>query len=121
MESGALVADVVEGSPAEQAGILRGDVIVDFNNEKVEEPYNLRNTVASTHPGDSVDMTVIRNGKYETLTVIIGELPGESQAPQSKAAYNNALKGVSVQELTPDIYKQLDTLYGPFGDGIHGA
>ncbi|GBE05526.1 putative periplasmic serine endoprotease DegP-like precursor [bacterium BMS3Abin10] len=107
-EFGALVADVVEGSPAEQAGILRGDVIVDFNNEKVEEPYNLRNTVASTHPGDSVDLTVIRNGKYEKLTVIIGELPGEAQAPQPTTDYKNALKGVSVQNLTPAIYQQLD-------------
>ncbi|HDZ61541.1 MAG TPA: DegQ family serine endoprotease [Nitrospirae bacterium] len=106
-EYGALVADVIEGSPAEKAGIMRGDVIVEFNNIKVDEPYNLRNTVAGTSPGDIVDVTVIREGKYKKLSVTIGELPSEAQVPPP-TVYKNALKGISVQDLTPELYKQLN-------------
>ncbi len=106
-EYGALVADVIEGSPAEKAGIKRGDVIVEFNDIKVDEPYNLRNTVAGTSPGDIVEVTVIREGKYKKLSVTIGELPAEAQAPPP-TVYENALKGISVRDLTPELYKQLN-------------
>jgi serine protease Do len=106
-EYGALVGDVVEDSPAEEAGILRGDVIIEFRGLKVEEPYNLRNTVASTPPGDVVELKVIRDGQAASLMVKIGELPSETQETPV-TDYDNALKGVSVQDLTPDIYRQLN-------------
>ena len=105
-EYGALVGGVMDGSPAEKAGILRGDVIIEFNGKKVDEPYNLRNTVANTLPGEAVKLKVIREGKTEMITVKIGELPSEIQAEHKE--YENALKGVSVQDLTPDLYHQLN-------------
>jgi serine protease Do len=106
-EYGALVGDVVQDSPAEEAGILRGDVIIEFNNERVNEPYNLRNTVAGTPPGDVVEVKVIRDGLITSVMVKIGELPSETQkAPAT--VFENALKGVSVQDLTPDAYRQLN-------------
>jgi serine protease Do len=103
---GTLVADVVENSPAEKAGLMRGDVIIEFGGGLVDEPYNLRNIVASTPPGTDVEMKVIREGKVETLTVTIGELPTE--AKKTPTEFENALKGVSVQNLTPDLYRQLN-------------
>ncbi len=104
---GALVGDVVEDSPAEKAGIMRGDVIIEFKGKKVDEPFNLRNAVASIPPGEMVDLKVIRDGRVKTLIVEIGELEAEVKkaAPTS---YKNALKGVSVQNLTPEIYRQLN-------------
>lgn len=105
-EYGALVGDVIAGSPAEKAGILRGDVIIEFNGKKVDEPYNLRNTVANTLPGEVVKLKIIREGKTEMITVKIGELPSEIQAELKE--YENALKGVSVQDLTLDLYHQLN-------------
>jgi serine protease Do len=102
---GTLVADVIENSPAEKAGLMRGDVITEFNGKEVEEPYNLRNIVASTPPGTEVAMKIIRDGEIETLTVTIGDLPVEAQ--KTPTEFENALKGVSVQNLTPDIYRQL--------------
>ncbi len=106
-EYGALVADVIENSPAEKAEFMRGDVIIEFNGKKVDEPYNLRNTVASTPPGEVVKVKVIRDGKVKTLMVTIGELPVETQkAPPT--VYKNALRGVSVQNLTPELYRQLN-------------
>ncbi|MEF9437543.1 MAG: PDZ domain-containing protein [Candidatus Mariimomonas ferrooxydans] len=106
-KNGALVADVIEDSPAEKAGIMRGDVIVKFNGEKVDEPYNLRNTVATTSPGEVVEVEVIREGKVESLKVKIGELPTETQTA-APTVYENAMKGVSVQGLTPEIYRKLN-------------
>jgi serine protease Do len=106
-EYGALVGDVVQDSPAEEAGILRGDVIIEFNNERVNEPYNLRNTVAGTPPGEVVEVKVIRDGSITSVMVKIGELPSETQkAPAT--VYENALKGVGVQDLTPETYRQLN-------------
>ena len=105
-EYGALVGEVIAGSPAEKAGILRGDVIIEFNGKKVDEPYNLRNTVANTLPGEAVKLKIIREGQTEMITVKIGELPSEIQAELKE--YENALKGVSVQDLTPDLYQKLN-------------
>ncbi len=106
-EYGALVGDVVEGSPAEKAGMMRGDVIIEFKGEKVNEPYNLRNTVASTPPGETVELKLKRNGETVDATVKIGELPSETlEAPP--VDFENVLKGVSVQNITPNIYRQLN-------------
>lgn len=105
---GALVAEVIEDSPAKKAGILRGDVIVEFNNEKVDEPSNLRNTVADTSPGEKVKVVVIRDGKHKNLWITITELQTESDEKAVSAAYENALRGISTQELTPDIYRELN-------------
>jgi serine protease Do len=103
---GTLVADVVENSPAEKAGLMRGDVIIEFDGKQVDEPYNLRNMVASTHPGEKAAMTVIRDGELLSLMVEIGELPSDDQKVPTK--YENVLRGVSVQSITPDIYRQLN-------------
>lgn len=103
---GTLVAEVIEGSPAEEAGLMRGDVIVEFNGRQVDEPYHLRNIVAGTLPGETIEMKVIRDGDVETLMVTIGELPSESQ--ETPTVHKSALMGVSVQNLSPEIYRQLN-------------
>jgi serine protease Do len=103
---GTLVADVVEGSPAEKAGIKRGDVIVEFDGKEINEPFQLRNMVASIHPGDTREIKIIREGEARTLKVTIGELPTETE--KIPTAYENAMNGVEVQNLTPEIYRQLN-------------
>jgi serine protease Do len=103
---GTLVADVVEGSPAEKSGLMRGDVIIEFDGKEVMEPYQLRNMVASTPPGKPVQCKIIREGNIEILTVTIGELPSDDQPLPT--VHKNALKGVNVQNLTPEIYRRLN-------------
>jgi serine protease Do len=81
-------------------------VIIEFNDEKVSDPHNLRNAVAKTPPGEVVKIKVIREGEAKTLTLTIAELVQE--APQKEGAVvNNALRGVTVQNITPEIRKQL--------------
>ncbi|MBI5051045.1 MAG: DegQ family serine endoprotease [Nitrospirae bacterium] len=106
-EHGALVGDVVEKSPAEKAGIMRGDVIVEYEGKKIDEPFHLRNTVANTLPGTGVELKVIREGEIKTFKVTIGELPADMQKA-STGEYENALRGVGVQDLTPELSRQLD-------------
>lgn len=106
-ERGVLVGDVVEDGPADKAGLQRGDVIVEYEGKKIEEPSQLRNMVANTEPGQQVEMKIIRDNKKETKKVTITELPAELMK-SSKGEYNNLLKGISVQDLTPEMYGKMN-------------
>jgi serine protease Do len=106
-EKGVLVGDVVEGSPAETAGLLRGDVIILFDGRKIEDPNQLRNMVANIEPGKDVETHIVRENKTEIKKVTIGEVPSVLQK-SAKAEYDNLLKGVIAQELTPEFYSKLN-------------
>lgn len=99
-EHGALVTDVMKGSPAEKAGMKRGDLIIAYEGQTVEDTTSLRNMTANTAPGKEADVKVLRNGKEVTLKIIIGEMP-EAAKVTSTVEHHNALSGVSVQEITP--------------------
>ena len=106
-EVGALVGDVVENGPSEKAGLKRGDVIIEYDGRKIEEPYILRNMIANTAPGEEHQMKVLRENKTLTLKVIIGELPADGQEEIVSGSYENVLKGVTVQEMTPELAQRL--------------
>ncbi len=74
---GAIVRSVVEGSPAEKAGIEAGDVITRFDGKQVEKANDLRRLVASTKPGSKVSVQVFRRGESKALSVTIAELTEE--------------------------------------------
>jgi serine protease Do len=105
-EKGILVVDVTEGSPAEKAGLKRGDVIVGFDGRDIENPFHLKNQVAATKPGKTAAIKIIRDAKAMSLSVIITELPSEPASPETKAI-DNALTGITVQDLNADILRQL--------------
>src|SRR5210317_1735029 len=67
--AGALVAQVVEGSPAEEAGIREGDVIVEFDGEYIETSSELPHVVGLVKPGSEVKVGLIRDGDKKTLSV----------------------------------------------------
>ena len=77
---GALVAEPQSGSPADKAGIKAGDVIVSVNGEAVNDARTLARRISALAPGTSVRLGVVRNGREETLTLTLGELPRERQA-----------------------------------------
>jgi len=100
-ESGALVADVTAGGPAEEAGIKRGDVIVSFNGEDIKEMHDLPYIVASTPVGKKVTVDIIRKGKKKSLLVKTGELKEEDESPVVSEASPNL--GLMVKEITPEL------------------
>lgn len=103
---GALVADVIKDGPAAKAGIARGDIIVSFDGKKVSDSHALPRMVAATPVGKEVEVTVVRKGREKTFTVKIGELKEETVAAGPKAPAKTKL-GMTLQELTPELAKQL--------------
>jgi serine protease Do len=70
---GALVLEVTKSSPAEKAGLKKGDVITRLNDEKIESPEDLYETVHGLKPGDKVTVTFKRDGKEQTAPAVLGE------------------------------------------------
>ncbi|MFH2012099.1 MAG: DegQ family serine endoprotease [Pseudomonadota bacterium] len=101
---GALVTDVLEGSPAEKAGIKRGDIIIEVDGEKIDEVNKLSRFIATLNVGRQAKIKIVRNGKESTLKVLIGEFP-EKEIVASKEQVREKL-GMVVQNLTPGIAKQ---------------
>lgn len=104
-KEGALITDVVENSPAEKTGLKRGDLIIEIEGKKIKDSASLRNTIASTSPETTLKMTVIREGKEKILTVSLGEFPENITAQLGE--HNNILKGVYIQEITPELREGL--------------
>ncbi len=71
--SGVLIADVVKGSPAEDAGLDDGDVILEFNGKTIDDASALTAAVRGTEPGDKATLQVLREGKQEKVKVVVGE------------------------------------------------
>ena len=103
---GILVGDVVEDSPAGKAGIERGDVITEFDGKELNDVTTLRNMVAGTEPGKTVQVKLMRDGKPITVEVKISEMAGEIGTISN--TFENHMKGVAVQDLTPPIRNNLD-------------
>ena len=70
---GALVSQVVEGSPADKAGIRTGDVIISVNGQPVKSNSELRNTIGLLRVGDKVDIGLMRDGKPVRVTAVIAD------------------------------------------------
>jgi len=70
---GVLINEIYEGSPAEDAGLTKGDIIVTFDGETITDVKDLVSTVRSKDPGASVEVTVLRDGNETTLIATLGE------------------------------------------------
>lgn len=107
-ENGALIVEVMDDSPASKAGLMRGDVIIEFDGKKIDNPTQLKNIVAMTRPGQESTVKIIRDGKQLTMKIITGELPTESKTiPSPSSTIDNSLKGVAVQEVTDEMLQRL--------------
>jgi serine protease Do len=109
---GALVSDVAADSPAARAGLKSGDVILEFNGKKVEDPSALARAVAAAKPGETGKLVVWREKKQQTLEVKLGDMPAERTAatpaaPAGKGAASSEM-GLAVQPITPEIAKELE-------------
>ena len=77
---GALVAEAQANSPAQEAGIKSGDVILGVDGEKVEGPRELARKIASLGPNAKTDLTVWHGGSEKTVSVKLGTLPPDKEA-----------------------------------------
>ncbi len=104
-DGGALVSDVVDGSPAEQAGVKQGDVIVEFDGKKVKSSTELPHIVGGTGVGKEVVMKVVRDGAELQLKVKVGELKDEQMAALASPSTKSRL-GIEVQQLTAELSRK---------------
>jgi serine protease Do len=107
--SGALVQDVTPGGPADKAGIKSGDVIRKLEGKTVGDSGQLTAMVTDMNPGTEVALDILRDGKPMTIRVTLGERPANLSATPgvSKAPSEGALRGITVQNLTPEVRDQL--------------
>jgi serine protease Do len=107
---GALVNEVNEGSAADKAGILPGDVILSFNGVTVESSGDLPPLVGSNPPGTEAKVLVSRNGKEKSLTVVLDALEeddsGSQLAADTGGRQSNAL-GLQVESIGADMRRGL--------------
>ena len=111
--AGALVAQVVEGSPAEEAGIREGDVIVEFDGEYIETSSELPHVVGLVKPGSEVKVGLIRDGDKKTLSVEVGALsPRADVAKQGESASGGARLGLTVEPAADQLLSELGLASG---------
>ncbi len=118
---GALVRTVDKNGPAGRAGVEPGDVIVEFNGKPVTKNDELPTVVASTTPGTTVPVRVLRDGKERTFNVKVEELNLEAengnQQSQSTESDNQTGGGfgITLNNITPEMARRLDLPNGARG------
>ncbi|HYA15450.1 MAG TPA: DegQ family serine endoprotease [Syntrophales bacterium] len=103
---GALVADVVPGSPAEKAGIKQGDIILSFDGKKINTSSDLPWIVADTPVGKTINVKLIRQGKEMDIKVTVVEMTEQRTASQMGTPSQSL--GLAVDNIKPQWRKQFN-------------
>lgn len=98
--NGALVAEVIEDSPADNAGLKRGDIITALNGKKIKDYGELSRLTARTKPESKIDIEIIRDGKHMEIEVKIGLYPKEEIALGKKKTPHRL--GMRVGDIAPE-------------------
>ena len=110
--NGALVAGVEKGTPAEKGGLEAGDVILKFDGKPVVNSSDLPRIVASTKPGKTVPVEILRKSSGRTLNIAVGEMPVDKDeaafSPKNTNSQESNRIGLTLKELTPQQKKSLN-------------
>ncbi|MEC7934562.1 MAG: Do family serine endopeptidase, partial [Candidatus Neomarinimicrobiota bacterium] len=101
---GALISNVANSSPADNAGLITGDVILEFNDVSINNSSHLKNVVSSSEPGKRYKVDIIRDGRRKSIYVKLGELPNEPQMAFMPNDKSSTL-GITVQDLNSSLRK----------------
>lgn len=108
---GARITSVVDGSPAEKAGLEKGDIVVAFGGDTVRGPVSLTKKIRDHEPGDSVKLTVLRDGRRQSFDVELAR-----RSAQWSGAYSVAprmlgqLREIEIPEVNVDLEKLAERL-----------
>lgn len=113
---GALISNVVEGDPADKAGIVPGDVVLEFNGQEIETSRHLQRVVADTNIANEVPVVIWRGGKRRKLQVVVGKMKEDtvevaSAAPTDGSSPGDdqvAVLGMVLAEISPTLRKRLE-------------
>jgi len=106
-KEGALVSQVVPGSPADKAGFKVGDVVVEFDGKKITSHHDLPALVATTPIGKKARVIIIRDKKEKEMSIEVGELKDEQLAQVEPGQVPANDLGIEVQELNPETAQEL--------------
>jgi serine protease Do len=113
-EEGALVGDLArQNSPAAQAGLESGDVIVEFDGRPVKNPKHLTEMVADTAVGKSVPLKYFRDGQVRSANIVLGERPGSDEVAENRPERRQEEEvvpgklGLIVDDVTPELARQM--------------
>jgi len=112
---GAFVADVVADSPAEKAGVVAEDVILEFNGKQVKHADALPPLVGAVVPGSEIDIVVFRGGKETPLKVVIEALEQDNRVAElveDMPENNTSRLGVSVVDASSEQLAELKVAFG---------
>jgi len=121
--TGALLARIEPGSPAQKAGLLPGDVILKYNGKALDDATELSRLVAGSKPGEAAALEVWREGASRQVQVTIGEFPAEqmlASAPAASGKTGNRL-GIAVSVLPPPGRKAMGIDFGLVVEAIDPA
>ena len=111
-QAGALVVDVTEDSPADKSGLKHGDIVTHLNGRSIEGARQLKLAVADVRPGQTVEGTILRNGKTEKIDIEVGARPGEamlaSNLDSKKMKNEGSLDGVGVADLDEKVRREYE-------------
>jgi serine protease Do len=112
---GALIGEVTPDSPASKAGLAQGDVITELDGERMDDSRELRLKIGQIAPGSAIKLKVIRGGDPREVTVTLGEAANEKVAVGKEKPDGGSPGGLSVENLTPQIARQLGLSPGAGG------
>jgi serine protease Do len=100
---GALISEVIKDSPADQAGLKQGDIILEYNKIPIKSLQSFRNEISLMNPGTTIDLKINRKGQIMSISVVLGT------ASDNIALGGNLIQklGMEIDSLTPDLAKQL--------------
>ncbi|HEX9783466.1 MAG TPA: DegQ family serine endoprotease [Opitutaceae bacterium] len=107
---GVLIGEVKPDSPGDKAGLEGGDVVLSWNGKDVEDSRRLKFAVAATKPGETVDARILRDGEEKTISVKVGEMPGDKAVASNtdRSSDEGVLNGVGVADLTQAVRSEFE-------------
>lgn len=103
---GAIIAEVVPKSPADEAGLKVGDVILEFDGYRIKDAADLRNRVSNSEIGKVKALKIVRNGKEQLVKVKLGELPDVVEAKGRTPERKSGRLGFTVDDISPYLARQ---------------
>jgi serine protease Do len=104
---GAIVSDVTTGSPADEAGLKPGDVVISLDGQPIEDGSDLSRRVTRRGPDTEVSLRVLRDGSEKTVEATLGTFPDAAAIDQTSPGADRGYLGITAQSLTPDLAQRL--------------